>query len=173
MELKYKQALEEHDLSISELPEDAKIGITNINDVLKGISMLEKKGKQPSQQTYNKLRAMDKWVYYEILDYLNDTDKNEEEIPYESDDVLEDFEEEDDDDETPKVDNTGLLVEADLEKMYKTGKKEWAIDEIKSSSNLIFDIVFDNFDEDEENGVETNKYKLIETDEEIFTLTKK
>jgi len=169
MELKYKQALEEHDLSISELPEDAKIGITNINDVLKGISMLEKKGKQPTQQTYNKLRAMDKWVYYEILDYLNDTDKNEEEIPFESDDVIEEFEK----DEKPKVDNRGFLVEADLEKMYQTGKKEWAIDEIKSASNLIFDIVFDNFDDDEENGVETNKYKLIETDDEIFTLTKK
>jgi hypothetical protein len=107
MELKYKQALEEHDLSISELPEDAKIGITNINDVLKAISMLEKKGKKPSQQTYNKLRAMDKWVYYEILDYLNDTDKNEEEIPFESDDVIEDFKE----DETPKVNNKGLFGE--------------------------------------------------------------
>ena len=169
MELKYKEALEEHDLSISELPEDAKIGITNINDVLKGIAMLEKKGKQPSQATYNKVRAMDKWVYYEILDYLNDTDKNEDEIPFESEEILEEIQE----DEAPKVDSKGLLVEADLEKMYNTGKKVWAIDEIKSASNLIFDIVFDNFDEDDENGVETNRYKLIETDEEIFTLTKK
>ena len=91
MELKYKEALEEHDLSISELPEDAKIGITNINDVLKGIAMLEKKGKQPSQATYNKVRAMDKWVYYEILDYLNDTDKNEDEIPFESEEILEEI----------------------------------------------------------------------------------
>lgn len=169
MELKYKEALEEHNLTISELPEDAKIGIANINDVLKGINMLEKKGKQPSQQTFNKVRAMDKWVYYEILDYLNDTDKNEDEIPYESDEVLDEINEE----EAPKVDGTGLKVEADLEKMFQTGKKVWKIDEIKSSSNLIFDIIFDNFDEEEENGVETNKYKLIETDEEIFTLSKK
>jgi hypothetical protein len=169
MDLKYKKALEEHDLTISELPQDAKIGITNINDVLKGISMLEKRGKQPTQQTYDKLRAMDKWVYYEILDYINDTDKNDDDLPFESDEVLEEINE----NETPISDSKGLIVEADLEKMYQTGKKQWGIDEIKSSSNLIFDIIFDNFDEDDENGVETNKYKLIETDTEIFTLTKK
>lgn len=170
MELKYKEALEEHDLTINELPQDAKIGISNINDVLKGISMLEKKGKTPSQQTLSKIKAMDKWVYYEILDYLNDTDKNDEDIPYESDEVLDEIK---DVDETPKTDSKGLLVEADLERMFKTGKKEWGINEIKSASNLVFGIVFENFDDEEENGIETSRYKLIETDEEVFTLTKK
>jgi hypothetical protein len=170
MELKYKQALEENNLTINELPEDAKIGINNINDVLKGITMLEKKGKKVSQQTLNKVKAMDKWVYYEILDYLHDTDKNDDEIPYESDDVLDEIK---DSTEKPIADNKGLLVEADLQKMFDSGKKEWNINEIKASSILVFGIIFDNFDEDEENGIETTRFKLIETDEEVFTLTKK
>ena len=94
MELQYEQALEQYGLSVSELSEDAKIGIEQINSVIKGINMLQKSGKQVSDKTFNKLKAMDKWVYYEILDQVQGTDENEEEIPYEDQEVIEDAEEE-------------------------------------------------------------------------------
>jgi hypothetical protein len=172
MELKYKNALKENNLSISELPEDAKIGISNIDDVLKGIAMLEKRGKKPTEKTFSKLKAMDKWVYYEILDYLNDTEKNDDDIPYESDEVLDELKDENEN-EPNKDSSQGMKVEEALETMFATGKKEWSIDEIKGSSKILYDIIFDNFDEEEENGIETSRYKLIETDEQVFTLTKK
>ena len=40
--------------------------------------MLEKSGKKPTAKTIRKVKAMDKWVCYEIYDQVNDTDKNEE-----------------------------------------------------------------------------------------------
>ena len=73
MDLKYKKEMEKHGLSYAELPEDAQTGIDAINDVLRGFNMLEKKGQRPSAKAVKKLNAMDKWVYYEILDVVNDT----------------------------------------------------------------------------------------------------
>ena len=60
--------MQEYDLSFGELPEDARTGIEQIKDVEKAINMLSNRGKKPTDKTLKKLRAMDKWVYYEILD---------------------------------------------------------------------------------------------------------
>ena len=104
MELQYKKAIEEYDLTINQLPEDAITGIEQINHVLKGINMCKKSGKPIKESVYKKLRAMDKWVYYEILDYLHDTEKNNDDIPYEEEDFKDDLSLNSDD---SKVDNTG------------------------------------------------------------------
>ena len=92
MELQYENALEEYNLTIADLSDDAKIGIENINSVLKGVNMLQKSGKQVSDKTISKIKAMDKWVYYEILDQVQGSDENEDELPYDEDEVLEEAE---------------------------------------------------------------------------------
>ena len=89
MEFLYKKALSDYKLSINDLPIDAKIGIETINDILKSQRMLEKVGKSLTNKALAKLKTQDKWVYFEILDYVNDTDNNDDEAPN-----LEDVEEE-------------------------------------------------------------------------------
>jgi hypothetical protein len=89
MEFKYKKLMEENGLTLNQIPEDAKTGVDEINKVLRGITMRERAGKKVLPMTLKKLATMDKWVTYEILDYLHDTDKNDDDIPFEADDVLE------------------------------------------------------------------------------------
>ena len=44
MEFKYKKLMEENDLALNQIPEDAKTGIDEINKVLRGITMRERAG---------------------------------------------------------------------------------------------------------------------------------
>ena len=93
MELQYLETMEEHNLELSDLPEDAQNGIEQINDVIKGMKLHESRGRTVSEKTFKKLRTLDKWVCYEILDMVNETDKNEDELPYTSEEIIEEFEE--------------------------------------------------------------------------------
>ena len=93
MELKYLNAMEENGLKQADLPKDAKIGIKQINQILKALKMLEKTGKNIKPETFEKLATLDKWVYYEILDHIHDTNKNDEEKPVEAKEVIEEMKE--------------------------------------------------------------------------------
>ena len=95
-ELKYVELLEQNGLEVKELSEDAQIGIQQINEVMNLVRSMVRRGKNASEKTIKKIMAMDKWVCNEIIDQINETDDNEEEIPYSYDEVEEDFEDEDD-----------------------------------------------------------------------------
>ncbi len=89
----YQKLMAEHKLTIADLPSDAKIGIEAIMNIEKAINMAEKKGKKINPNTIAKIKANDKWVVNEILDFLDDTDKNSDEIPHEEEEVIEEIEE--------------------------------------------------------------------------------
>ena len=169
MELKYVKALRENNLKISDLPEDAQTGISEINKVLKGFAMIERKGRKPLPASIKKLQAMDKWVYYEILDYLHDTDNNDDDMPLDAEDVLEDMNDGKNDAE-PKADQVGLQIEAELDALYTSGKKQFTIDEIKSQAPKAYREIWDSYEPGDDNGIETSKYSFIENDEELFEL---
>ena len=183
MELQYLNALEEYNLDVNDLPEDAQIGIEQINNVITSIQLCEKKGTSVKEATFKKLKAMDKWVYYEILDVVNETDKNEDEMPYDEEDFDEEFEpeeEEDDEEDDDDDDNyaegdksIGERIEVDFSEMYNDGKTKVSLEQLKSLSKSAYDVIFSGYDEDGDNGIETTNFSLIETSEYEFTLTKK
>lgn len=201
MELQYEKALEQYNLSVDQVSEDAQIGIEQINSVLKGINMLQKSGKEVKDKTFKKLKAMDKWVYNEIIDQVKGTDKNKEEIPYAEQDVLEEAEEyayADDESlkknedqmqsekvEVPQIDGLnesneieygeeyGYKIDGELKKAFESGKTKIKLNELKSVSPTSYIVIFDTYDDTGDNGIVTTNYSLIETDEELFTLTKK
>jgi len=168
MQYAYEKLMSEYDLSYSELPEDAKLGIETIKNIEKAVNMAEKKGKKISSQTVAKIKANDKWVVREILDYVEDEDKNSDDMPYEDDEIIEEI-----DDSNDPNKQLGFSIEAELEKMFSSGKKQFELSEVKSIAPNTYKVLFDNFDEEDDNGVETNRYRLIETDTEIFTISKK
>lgn len=176
MELRYEKAMEEYDLSYADLSEDAKTGVDGIKDVLKGIAMLEKRGKKVTQKTINKLKAMDKWVYYEILDQVQGTDENEDEMPENPEEVVDEIKEQAQGGEQPKQltedEKKGYEIDAELKKMFDSGKKEWSIDEVKSAAKKTYNILFDTYEEDGENGIKTSNYSLLETGEQTFVISK-
>jgi hypothetical protein len=173
MQYAYQKLMEEHDLTYGELPSDAKIGIDAIKNIEKSIVMIEKKGKTVSQSVLNKIRANDKWVVAEIIDYIEDTDNNDDELPYEKKEIEAELKK----DAAPELtaeQKTALAIENELEAMHKSGRKEWDIDSINSAAPKAYAELFEAYDEDDkENGVETSRYRLVETDDKIFTITKK
>jgi hypothetical protein len=176
MELQYKKELEKHNLSVSDLPEDAQTGIEQINDVLRAFNMLEKKGKNPTAKALKKLKAMDKWVTYEIYDYLQDTDENDDEIPFDADDVKDDLQTSSNGNEQNNgvnVDPVGLQIDAELEQLYASGKTVYSIEELGEKASETYNILFDAYKEGDENGIVTSRFSLIEGKDKLFTLKKK
>lgn len=171
MQYAYEKIMQEYDLTYSELPEDAKLGIDTIKNIAKAVNMAEKKGQQISSQTMAKIKANDKWVVREILDYVDDEDENADEIPHEDDEIIDEIQETDDANNPEKV--LGFQIESELEKLYLTKQTQFTLDELKSVAPKSYNIIFENFEDDGDNGVETNRFELIETDENIFTLYKK
>ena len=72
----------------------------------------------------------------------------------------------------------GLAIEQELDALMATEKSQFSIDEIETQAPKTFDVLYDCCEEDDdENGIETSKYKLIEIesdeDDVIFKLSKK
>lgn len=176
MELKYVKAMEENGLRLSDLPQDAQTGIAEIAKVLKGFRLLESRGRKPTQVAMRKLSAMDKWVYYEILDYLHDTDKNDDDMPVDADDILDDLaggngkKPNADDEPMNPADALGLQIEAELDAMYATSKREFTIDEIKRNAPKAYKEIWDSYEPGDENGIITSKYSFVENENELFIL---
>ena len=189
----YEKLMEEHNLTFVELPEEARVGIETIKGIEVAIKLNEKRGIKVSEKTLIKLKANDKWTVNEILDYVEGTETNEEEIPFEKDEVVEELEaaataaaaEGNSDDDEPvnqghssqvseeETKALGLLIDRELEAMFKSGKSEWTGDEINAKAENVYATLFENYEDDAENGIETSNFKLIETKQEVFTLTKK
>ncbi len=85
--LKYLAELKAKGLTIEQLPKDAQIGIKTLNALIKVVEINENKGLKPRQETLDKIAAQDKWVYYEILDLVEEKDENAEEAPVTEEDV--------------------------------------------------------------------------------------
>lgn len=173
MDLIYLDALKEHKLKVSELPEDARVGITEITNIIKGFQMAERKGRKPTPQAMRKLKTLDKWVYYEILDYLNDTDKNDDEIPFVADDVLDDLKDDKANKPVEQSDPVGLAIDQELGNLLAAGKTQIALEELRGSAPKTYKEIWDSYETGEENGIVTSHYSLIENDDEIFILKRK
>lgn len=74
-----------------------------------------------------------------------------------------------------EVDELGLQVEAELNSMYEQNQKEWDIEDIRGVAKKTYDLIFDNYDDNEENGIETSNFSLLEKKDEemVFILKKK
>jgi len=176
MELRYEKAMEEYNLSYADLSEDAKVGIEGIKDVMKGVSMMERKGKKVTPKTMNKIKTMDKWVYFEILDQIHGTDENEDEMPEDPEEVMQEIQEQAQGAEQPKQmteeEKVGYEIDAELKKMFESGKKEWSIEEVKSAAKKTYNVLFDTYEEGDENGIKTTNYSLLEQGEQTFVISK-
>lgn len=178
MEFQYEQQLEKHGLKYADLPEDAQTGIDSLKDINKALAMLEKTGKKPKPKTLKKVKAMDKWICYEIIDHVNDTDNNKNDIPHEEDEVMEEIENEVKDEmEDQENQNTnaaqGEKCEAEIAKLHEDGIEFIDIEKLKGSAPTCYEILFDTYDPEEENGIQTTRYSLIEGKEDDMFHVKK
>jgi hypothetical protein len=189
MELQYVAELAKRGLQVKDLSEDARTGVKEINKALSFIKMGEAKGKKTNPDAIKKIKAMDKWVLYEIYDMESGEDENEDEIPYESEDIKEDLEdsetdsedEDEEESEQEKKENSqpvnsstsnGPKIEAELAAMHKSGKQDWTIDEVRSAGKNTYNAIFEIYTDGEQNGVKTSNYSLLEIEKQKYKLTK-
>jgi hypothetical protein len=70
-------------------------------------------------------------------------------------------------------DEKGVQIDNELSKLLEI-KDEWEIDELRSKAPLTYETIFDNYDEEEENGITTDNFSIIESETpETFNLKAK
>jgi len=169
MEYSYEKLMKENNLTLSELPEEAKVGIETIAKINRIVNLTESKGKKIGNSTVVKLKANDKWVTQEIQAYLQGKDSNQsDKLPYAESEIKQEMEKEE-----VKIDPKGLAIESELKKLHESGKKTVTADELETLAPKCYDVLAENYDDDGDNGIETSHYTLIETAEEVFTINKK
>jgi hypothetical protein len=174
MDLAYEKLMQEHGLTLTELPEDAQTGIKGVKQIAHAISMTEKRGHTVKPATISKLKANDKWAVREILDYLQDKDTNPDEAPNDPDEVIEELENQMSPEDLEKF-NQGVSIEKELERIFNSqeGPCTMTSDELKSTAPNTYNHVFSTYTQGDQNGVKTTRFSLIESpdQEQTFNLT--
>ncbi len=183
MEKAYTKLLAEHKLSVKDLPADAQIGIKSINKIEVAIGLQEKKAEKagkkytPSASVISDMKAYDKWVVREILDYVEDKDTNAAAPVVTAEEIIEEIKE-GDTTKTPaatepaviEADPKGLEADKEFTEMLKAGKTECTIEELKTLAPTAEKIVWD--DTTTPRGLTTTYFTLTEKSPNLFTLTK-
>jgi hypothetical protein len=70
-------------------------------------------------------------------------------------------------------DEKGVQIDNELSRLLAI-KSEWEIDELRSKAPLVYETIFDNYDDDEENGITTDNFSFMESETlETFNLKAK
>jgi len=179
MEFGYEKLMKENNLTLNDLNDDARNGIAIIRSTMVVINREAKRGKSVSDLTWGKVKSNDKWVCGEILEILDGKQRNNtDEIPFDEEEIIEQIDEENndynnDEEYTESVDPIGIRIDNELDIAYMNGNTRISLDELKNLSHTAYDVIFDNYEQNTKNGIETTYFNLLETDKYIFTLTKK
>ena len=179
MEYAYVKLMRENNLTLNNLNEDAINGIDSIKQVEKSINMLAKKGKNVSAKVLSKVKSNDKWICGEILQILDGKERNNtDELPYNEEEIIDQIQDEQEEqnneiDQMESTDPIGIKIDTELDIAYMNGNTRISLEDLKNVSHTAYNVIFDNYESNTKNGVETTYFNLLETDKYIFTLTKK
>lgn len=176
MERGYQILLRENDLTEAELPKDAKVLISSIRDGEKAMKLNSSKGKTITETAKDKLRLLDEQAVAKILEYIEEKEEQEElrkkeqeeEERKKNEGKLQKTEESKNAEEP---DAKGLKVDQELAAAILAGKTKLTQEELKELAPVAYDLVFDNYEQGGENGVQTSFYSLIEK-ENLFHISK-
>jgi hypothetical protein len=196
MQLGYEKLLKSYNIEVTDLDEDVQIGIKQLEDLKAKILSKRRIGQDVTPESMKKIKFLDSSIIREILDYIDDNDleeedeeEDEEEEPISKNKFKEDEEEdkEEDEEEDEKEDeeefqeaynndmSLGNTLDLEFQDLLKSGQSEFTIGYFRSNAPTVYDVIFENYDNSEENGIETSNYSLIETSlgSQNFKLTKK
>jgi len=162
MKLAFEKLLENNNLEVSELPKITQVEIREANSLKGLISSKQNIGQNVSSETLQKLEDKDNSICDDILDYI-DADEDD------SDDFENDSPDEDEDD------SDGITIDQELHNLYKSGMTTLDFNDIRNNAPAIYECLFDTYGQDEENGINTSNYSIIETspNSETFNIKKR
>jgi hypothetical protein len=192
----YELLIKEKELNIADLPEEVQVAIDELKQIDKGLNLIKKKAEKNgedfkiSDRIEKKKKAMDKFAVSGINDYLIDKEV-EGEAPHTAEEVLDEAKEgleakapvaektkekkgkKATDDKPSSNKELGLAIDAELASILASGKSSITFDELKYLAPKSYNHIFETYTDGEANGIETSHYKIIETETEIFNVTKK
>lgn len=173
-QLAYQKLMADNQITLEELPNDAKQGIKELNKVLHAMSMTENRGQKTKPETIEKIKRNDKWLVREILDYMEEKDSNQGAIPVGSAEIINELENQQSPEDKAKFEE-GVTFESEMIAMSKAGKSAVGIDELKSLAPKCYRKIFATYEEGQPNGIVTSKFSLLEdqNNKQTFTLKTK
>lgn len=174
MKKAYLQLMEEHKLAITDLPKDCQIAIKSIKDCEAAINMQDKKAEKagktytPSADVLDKIKALDKWIVRDIIDFVNEKDTNTDAPPIDPKTIVAEIKA-----DVPVVieaDPKGVQCDVEFAAMLKAGKTDCTADELKTLCPTAEKIIWE--DTTSPKGLTTSFYIITETEPNKFTLKK-
>lgn len=205
MQLGYEKLMETYGIEVKDLPEETKIMIKTVDVLKKQMQGKLTIGENVSESAIAKIKAQDKYIITDLLDYIEENDlereddedegeddKDDKENIEDPDDSNDDFddddsEDEEDDDDEDDSDDQGEEDQGGMEDSFEIGDKldlefqelkgsgiaEISLNDLREKAPFVYEIIFENYEEGEQNGVQTSNFKLVETEpgSQKFTLT--
>jgi hypothetical protein len=173
-QLAYQKLMADNQITLEELPNDAKHGIKELSKVVHAMAMTENRGQRTKPETIEKIKRNDKWLVREILDYMEDKDSDQGAMPIDFNEIINEIENQQTPEEKAKFEE-GVTFESEMDAMVKSGKSAVTIDEIKSLAPKCYRKIFATYEDGQPNGIVTSKFSLLEdqSNKQTFTLKSK
>jgi len=189
MKLGIEKLIEEQKLDLENLPADIQKLITDIKKSKSSIEYRISIGQNINPKTIESLKERDQELIeklYDHLDISSDDDSQEEEEEEDDDDSTEGGEEEDDDSQEDEEDENqeenmvdlskydANKIDSELSSLIDQGITEINFMDIRSACPHAYELLFEAYEANKENGVRTTFYEMIETqpNSETFKITK-
>jgi hypothetical protein len=179
MKLAFEKLLETNNLEVSELPKIIQIEIKELVGLKNLIDSKKTIGQNVTEQTMQKLKDKDNSVVDDILEFLDSDDEDEnddtsDDDTFDDDDTSDEDEDQDEEDDDSN-DADGVSIDKELNTLFKSNQTELSINQLRSLAPITYDCIFETYGKDEENGIVTSNYSIIETalNSETFKISKK
>lgn len=168
MKLGYEKLLEKQNLDSNDLSNDVQLRIREITQLKNLILSKKRIGQNVSDITLEKLKEKDAELCDIILEDIEDLDLDDDNDSDENQD--ETFENENFGDQ-----ETGILIDEELKMFSGTGQSTITLNNMKSIMPNVYDVIWESYEDNDENGISTSNFDLIETgkNSETFKLIKK
>ena len=169
---KYTELIEQNSINFKKLPQEIASDIKKSINQMKIVNMRQGQQKDVSS-IMAKINALDEQICQKINKWIEEGGNKEpltekegaKKTPPATPPANSKTKESDDKEK-------GTAVNTEIEACFKSGKTELSVDELKSLMPACYQIIFDSYEPEGKNGIETPFYSLIETSKEKFTISK-
>jgi hypothetical protein len=175
MKLGFEKLIEEHNIDVNDLPRDTQIAISDLEELKARVLAKTNIGQNISEATIERIRVKDQMIIRNILEVIEEDDDNS---------GTDDFRNFSDDEDDSSDDNfqggglenseTAIAIDKELDSLHRSGVTQIGLSELKNRARATFNLIWDSYESNSENGIVTSNYELIETqaNSEEFTLNK-
>ena len=184
MKLAFEKLLETNDLEISDLPKITQVEIKELTQLKSLIVSKMNIGQNVTPATLQKIKDKDNEIVDDILEYLGEEDDDTDDYDddnidrYSDDDDTDEDDNNNDDTDEDDIDEDNMdaiTIDRELHNLYKSGATILTLADLRDNAPTTYECIFDTYGQDEENGINTSNYTIVETslNSEKFKILKK